>query len=138
MAYLVSGTESSNSLRSAIGSLSLAIARSNYRKARRSGLICKCVVAEKIIIRQVKSNSSAARGYEDSLLDCGRDLMGVSIPSPFASRAHHVTEQWCSPQRENSTLSAMPFARLRADAQAAPVTRDRKLLRISALPPIQS
>jgi len=33
---------------SAIESLSLAILRPNYRKARHSGLICKYVVAEKI------------------------------------------------------------------------------------------
>jgi len=42
---------------SATESLSLAIPRSNHRKARHGGLICKYVVAEKITFRQVKRNS---------------------------------------------------------------------------------
>jgi hypothetical protein len=43
----------SNSTRSANESLSLATPRSDHRKARHSGLICKYVVAEKTAFPQV-------------------------------------------------------------------------------------
>ena len=53
------GTESSNPFRSATESPSLAILHPDHRKARPSGLICKCVVAEKTTFRQVTFNSRA-------------------------------------------------------------------------------
>jgi hypothetical protein len=50
-------SEGSTSSRSATESLSLVIPRPDHRKARPSGLIRKCVVAEKISFRHVKRNS---------------------------------------------------------------------------------
>jgi hypothetical protein len=47
------------SIPSATESLSLAIPRSNHRKARHSGVICKYVVAERITLRQAMGNSRA-------------------------------------------------------------------------------
>src|ERR1035437_1712716 len=50
-------TGGSNPPRSATQSLSLAIPRPNHRKARHSGVICKCVVAEKTTFLKGMGNS---------------------------------------------------------------------------------